>query len=148
MKCLVKDKYIELVSSQKPTLLVLLVTALLMLVVSCGTSPEGSGSKVSNVEIRITPQNVTMVRGTNQLFQGKETTTTPTGSSVNATVVMDPKAFVWSIQEGPAGGTLIPSVTNPGFYLYTAPAAPGTYHVVITSRKDSSQSDVAQIEVH
>jgi hypothetical protein len=51
------------------------------------------------------------------------------------------QAVTWSIQEGAAGG----SITGTG--AYTAPATPGTYHVIATSQADSSQSATATITV-
>jgi hypothetical protein len=142
----VKNKYFKQVSNQK-LLEITLFVSVLLLMLSCGTSPEGSGAKVSAPEVKITPQFVTVVRGDTQLFQAKETVTTSTGSSTSATINMDPTTFTWEIQEGFAGGTLIRSPTQPGFFLYTAPAAPGKYHVVVTSRRDPSQSDIAEVEV-
>lgn len=47
----------------------------------------------------------------------------------------------WSVQEGAAGGT----VSNTG--LYTAPAAGGTYHVIATSKADTSQTCTAIVTV-
>jgi hypothetical protein len=50
-------------------------------------------------------------------------------------------AATWGVQEGAAGGT----VSTSG--LYTAPANPGTYHVVATSVADPSKSVVAAVTV-
>ena len=50
-------------------------------------------------------------------------------------------AVTWSVQEGPAGGT----VTNTG--LYTAPAYPGIFHVVATSVADPTKTGVATVTV-
>lgn len=51
------------------------------------------------------------------------------------------QAVTWSIAEGDAGGT----ITAAG--LYTAPRAPGTYHVVATSQADPGQSASAAVTV-
>jgi hypothetical protein len=50
-------------------------------------------------------------------------------------------AVTWSVQEGAAGG----SVSGSG--LYTAPATPGTYHVVATSVQDPTKKDSATVTV-
>jgi hypothetical protein len=50
-------------------------------------------------------------------------------------------AVAWSIEEGPAAGTL----TSDG--LYTAPAQAGTFHVIATSLSDSSKSAIATVIV-
>ena len=47
----------------------------------------------------------------------------------------------WSIQEGAAGGT----ISSAG--AYTAPATPGTYHIIATSQADTSKSALATIVV-
>src|SRR5215472_7555551 len=50
-------------------------------------------------------------------------------------------ALSWSVQEGAAGGT----ITAAG--VYTAPAAFGTYHVVVTSQADSTATAMIAIIV-
>ncbi|HET7788160.1 MAG TPA: hypothetical protein VFL36_19470 [Myxococcales bacterium] len=50
-------------------------------------------------------------------------------------------AVTWSVQEGSAGGTI--DATG----HYTAPATPGTYHVVATSAADATKSNFATIYV-
>ena len=59
--------------------------------------------------------------------------TTVTGSSNTA--------VSWSVQEGSSGGT----VTTAG--VYTAPATPGTYHVIATSNADGTKSATATLTV-
>jgi len=51
------------------------------------------------------------------------------------------QAVVWSVAEGPAGGTIDQSGN------YIAPGSPGTYRVVATSSADSSATDVAIVTV-
>jgi hypothetical protein len=51
------------------------------------------------------------------------------------------QSVTWSVQEGAAGG----SVSATG--LYTAPAAPGTYHVIATSLAAPQQSATVTITV-
>lgn len=48
----------------------------------------------------------------------------------------------WSIREGPSGG----AVSAAGFY--TAPSAPGVFHVVATSRADPTRSGSATVTVN
>jgi hypothetical protein len=51
----------------------------------------------------------------------------------------------WSLQEGGAGGKLTDQ--GNGTARYEAPLTPGTYHVVATSRADSSKTAVATVTV-
>ncbi len=37
--------------------------------------------------------------------------------------------FSFEVEEGAAGGTVVPNETDRGTATYTAPATPGTYHV-------------------
>ena len=53
------------------------------------------------------------------------------GASVTGTTSQD---IVWTVKEGASGGT----VTTAG--VYTAPSAPGTYHVVAASAADSTKA--------
>ncbi len=63
-----------------------------------------------------------------------------------ATVIgTDDPAVTWTIQEGPAGGTI--SATGSDAATYTAPAAPGMYHVVATAVVDNSTAAVATVVV-
>lgn len=57
------------------------------------------------------------------------TVTPPTAALVEGTTVQFAASgpVTWSVQEGDAGGTITPDG------LYTAPATPGTYHVVATA---------------
>jgi hypothetical protein len=47
----------------------------------------------------------------------------------------------WSVQEGPSGG----AVSSSG--VYTAPATPGTYHVVVASHADPTKAQIAPVTV-
>jgi hypothetical protein len=51
------------------------------------------------------------------------------------------QAVIWSVAEGAAGGTVSASG------LYTAPAIPGTYHVVATSSADPTKSASSTVTV-
>lgn len=58
-----------------------------------------------------------------------------------ATLGLIGTAVTWSVREGSAGGTVTPAG------LYSAPATPGTYHVVATSVADPSKSAAAVVTV-
>ena len=72
---------------------------------------------------------------------------TPTGGTVNFTASVtgtgggQSTAVSWSVQEGPAGGTVN------GSGLYTAPASAGTFHVIATSVADNTESASATVTV-
>ncbi|OFX21444.1 MAG: hypothetical protein A2V77_04780 [Anaeromyxobacter sp. RBG_16_69_14] len=80
----------------------------------------------TTVAVAVTPK-------TSSITVGKtaQLTATVTGST--------DKAVTWSVQEGPAGG----SVTSAG--LYTAPQTAGTYHVIAQSHADPAKSDTATV---
>jgi hypothetical protein len=78
--------------------------------------------------VTVTPQSANIRVNTTQLF----TATVRATSSTNVT---------WTVLEGAAGGTI--DVTG----LYTAPATPGTYHVVAASAADPTQTGKATIIV-
>ena len=83
---------------------------------------------VPDVRVTVSPSTATVVAGATQTF--------------TASVVGAPDAGVtWSVQEGDAGG----QVSADG--VYVAPDAPGTYHVVATSRADPTQGAVATVSV-
>ena len=80
------------------------------------------------VSITISPSSVNLNPNGTQQF-----TATVTGASDTS--------VIWTIQEGPSGGT----VTGSG--LYSAPATVGVYHVVATSNADPSKSATANVGV-
>ena len=74
--------------------------------------------------------------------------------TLTAFVMGDPEgAVTWSVVEGAAGGAVRPAgAVASGRRVgaaaeYTAPAQPGTYHVLATSAKDSKQASSAEIVV-
>ncbi len=83
---------------------------------------------VSEVTVSISPPSATLAFGDTQSF----------GATVSGHV--NP-AVTWSVQEGPAGGTINPSG------VYTAPNTPGTFHVVATSQGNPGRSTVATVTV-
>jgi hypothetical protein len=81
-----------------------------------------------DVRVTVSPSTATVVAGASQTF--------------TASVVGAPDAGVtWSVQEGDAGGR----VSADG--VYVAPDAPGTFHVVATSRADPTQGAAATVSV-
>ena len=62
----------------------------------------------------------------------------PFSASVTGTAQL---GVTWSVQEGPAGGT----VTSSG--VYTAPSTTGTFHVVVTSLADPTKTRSATVTV-
>jgi hypothetical protein len=70
------------------------------------------------------------------LAVGSKQTFTATITNTTNTIV------TWSVQEGAAGG----SITTGG--VYTAPNTAGTYHVIVTSKADTTKSVTISITVH
>ena len=97
----------------------LLVAAL----AGCG----GSGNSLQNVGVSISPPTANAYETKSVTFAATVTGTTNT-------------AVTWSVQEGAAGGTVSGGI-------YTAPATPGTYHVVATSQANSGKSATAAVTV-
>jgi hypothetical protein len=73
---------------------------------------------------------VTITPGDQKLGILRAQTFTATGGDVT-----------WSVQEGPAGGTIDEDGT------YVSPATPGVYHVVATSKSDPAESATATVTV-
>jgi hypothetical protein len=82
----------------------------------------------ANVAITLTPSPITMSTRASQTFTAMVTGTPERG-------------VTWTIEEGSAGGT----ITEDG--TYTAPASPGSYHVVATSKADTTKSAKATVTV-
>ena len=82
----------------------------------------------SSVSVAISPTSVTLAESAQQQFT--DTVTNGCGNGVT-----------WKLKEGAAGGT----ITAAG--LYTAPAATGTFHVVVTSVADPTKSATSTVTV-
>lgn len=80
------------------------------------------------VIVSVSPSTASVKTGETILF---------TADAVNT----DDKAVIWSVQEGNAGGVI------DGSGRYTAPDAPGTYHVTAKSAADQSRTATATIQV-
>ena len=99
------------------------------------TTPSGTWTSLASFTVNNVPQ-VTINQNPDGLL---EATTFPFTSTVTGTLA---GTVLWSVQEGAAGGT----IDAQG--LYTAPASPGTWHVVATSTVDPSVSATVAIPVH
>jgi len=95
-------------------------------IVGCGGGNTTAAQP--EVSIAIIPAAITVPQGGSQTFFA-----TVQGSGNTA--------VTWTVQEGAAGGT----ITSAG--LYTAPSAPGVYHVIATSQADSTRSAMASVTV-
>ena len=83
------------------------------------------------IRVRIAPRFVTLSTGASATFT----------ALVRGTRSGQSTAVTWSVQEGPGGG----AVDDSG--QYSAPDAPGTYHVVAASVADSSKKASATVAV-
>lgn len=92
-----------------------------------GDANGGPDCASSTVSISIEPAAPTVVTNTTQPFV--------------ATVTDPNTAVAWSVEEGAVGGT----VSNTG--VYTAPATPGTYHIVAESQADSCATATVEVTV-
>jgi hypothetical protein len=93
-------------------------------------------SKAATVTVTVVlPVSVTISPASTTLITSGSTTFTAAVANSGDTAV------TWTVTEGAAGGT----VTGGG--VYTAPATPGTYHVVATSRADTSKTATATVTV-
>lgn len=125
---------------KRPNLQSVSVVCLIVLFASfnsgCGNSsarfqqspPVQQPTSLSQVSISITPGSVRIKHDTSWKFSAEVT------NASDATVS-------WSVQEGSVGGT----ITDDG--VYTASVTDGTYHVVATSRADSTRSASAIVIV-
>ena len=106
------------------------LAALLLLAAGCG----GGGGHASlpaptpPVSVSVSSNSATVRANTTQAF---------TASVLHAGNL----GINWSVQEGAAGGT----VSSSG--VYTAPAAPGTYHIVAASQQDTSKTAIITVVV-
>ncbi len=97
----------------------------LSVLVGCGTANSFKGAGVS---VKIAPSTAFVMVNHTGAFGVQ------VSGSTNTLVT-------WGVSEGATGGT----ITQQG--VYTAPAAAGIYHVVVTSQADSSKSAMAVVNV-
>ena len=88
-----------------------------------------TASQAPGVTVTVSPKTVTLLTGASQAF---------TTAVTNATDL----SVAWTVQEGSVGGSVDAGGT------YTAPASPGTFHVVATSNADKGKSDSATVTVN
>lgn len=134
---------------------ILSIIAALFLVVGCGGG-GGAGGEEESVpsaalpsappvntpaedlpaspgSLSIQPEGARLPVGGQQHFSAT-TDTLPDSEGIESNVA-------WRIEEGEAGG----SITNDG--IYTAPARPGTYHLIATSRSDEARWAATEVTV-
>lgn len=99
-----------------------------------------AGKKASGVDVAVVPAQLTLKPGQSHLIE--------------ATVLGTENTDVgWTVQEGASGGSIVPNgaTAHDGHVFsagkYTAPAAPGTYHVIAASKADESRASSATIVV-
>ena len=92
------------------------------------TGTEPGGAPRLNLSITIDPPEATLTAKGSQTFSANITGT-------------DDRTVVWSVQEGPTGGT----VNGEG--RYTAPELPGSYHLIAASQADPSQTAAITVNV-
>ena len=124
----------------------LLVVLLIVLVLAIGgvtylmLRPSAKSAAGDNVVVTISPTEATVAAGETQEF----------AATVNGTGDSD---VTWSVEEGKAGGTMVnrgaqaEGGTVKTMAIYAAPATPGTYHVVATSKADPAKSAAAAVTV-
>ncbi len=102
--------------------------------------PSARSASAGDVVVTISPTEATLAPGGTQDFAA---TVSGTGDS----------DVMWSVEEGKAGGTMVnrgaqaEGGTVETMAIYAAPATPGTYHVVATSKADPAKSATAEVTV-
>ena len=122
------------------TLLVVFVLGIAGIIYLMSRSPAKSAPP-GNVTVAISPESADIITGQTQNFAA---TITGTGDT----------DVIWSVAEGTAGGT----INNRGAQaqggkvavigVYVAPTMPGTYHIIATSKADSSKFATAEVLVN
>lgn len=99
------------------------------LAAACGGAGGDAPAPQPGLRVRIEPETTTVSTGEARRF-----TAIVTGASDSS--------VAWSVSEGALGGAITPDG------VYTAPAAPGTFHVVATSNADRNASAQAAVVVN
>jgi hypothetical protein len=93
-----------------------------------------AGKKIHGVEVRISPAQLTLRAGETHLLE--------------ASILGSENSDIgWSVQEGAAGGSIVPSGSSSHSAMYTAPATVGVFHVIAVSKADETRTATATIEV-
>jgi hypothetical protein len=95
---------------------------------SCGGTADSEQASAQGIAVSVKPDAVQLFARGSAAFSAAAT-----GSAVTS--------VTWTIQEGAAGGTISASGA------YTAPAASGTYHIIVRSVADTNQSATATATV-
>lgn len=126
------------------TLITLIWAPLIVAVLGCAGPPtprsgssgtSGNGTSGTSGPVAVYPANVSALYRGNQAFRAA---VIPQGLIFGEGNPLDAS---WSVQEGPAGGT----VTSSG--MYTAPPVSGTYHVIATNKADPTKTGTATVRV-
>jgi len=108
------------------TLAILVVASLLEIACGESSTPGGAGQ----MSVTVTPHAATLTPGGTATFS----------ASVTGAAAGQSTAVTWSVQESGGGG-----VDASG--KYTAPGAPGIFHVIATSAADAAKKDSATVTV-
>ncbi len=127
--------------SSKAPLVILAVFIIVMAVLGFEMMQfRKAGKKLSGVDVAVTPPQLTLKAGESHLLE--------------ASVVGAENTDVrWSVAEGAAGGSVVSAgasahdgrVFSAG--KYTAPSAPGVYHVIAGSKADETRASSVTITV-
>jgi hypothetical protein len=98
-----------------------------IVVAACGASTPDDIAAASGLVVSVKPSEATLGFTGQQSFLASVTGTAET-------------RVIWSIAEGPAGGTVTDGT-------YTAPSSAGTYHIVVASVADPTRTATASITV-
>jgi hypothetical protein len=121
-------------------ILVLLIGAVIAVWMLHSSLPAKRAAVPANVTVTLSPATARVAVGHAADF----------AASINGT---DDIEVEWSVQEGDAGGRVIPRGAKAtggkisALAVYIAPDSPGTYHLVATSKADSEKSATAEITV-
>ena len=115
---------------------------------AASSSSERIGQVISAINAKTADTGLTaFLSDDGKSVQFRSDKTDSSGKALTVTVSGAVDTFVnVSIREAD-GGTLTAHPVDPGRFIYTAPARPGTYHVVATSRADPGKTGVAEIQV-
>jgi hypothetical protein len=133
---------------RKSRLPVLEILVILLLLIGAGAAvwmlrsslPAKRAAVSSNVDVTLTPANARVTTGHAVDF----------AAAVSGT---DDVEVDWSVQEGDAGGRVVPRGAKAtggqvsSLAVYIAPNSPGTYHLLATSKADPQKSAQAEITV-
>lgn len=109
-----------------------LIVLLLIVTVVAGCGGGGGSAGAGFGAVEVSPASVILAANAQELFTAELAGSA--GTSVD-----------WSVQE-PTGGSVVK--TSDTTATYTAPSVGGTYHVVATSRADTTKTATAEVRVN